>query len=114
MTAEIKACKVPAVSADKVDVTPPRRSSMMMINQVSGDLAGISQQEKECRERTALLAICRHAAGTYSAKRAEIEEQISMSFEAEYEALYQLADDAKDTVISARNNLKRHVAEHGC
>jgi hypothetical protein len=37
-----------------------------------------------------------------------------MSFEAEYEALYQLADDAKDTVISARNNLKRHVAEHGC
>ena len=65
-----------------------------------------------CRVKAALVAKYQEAVLAHSAKVVALQKKITSKDE--FDALYVSSKEAQRTVASAREELGRHIAEHGC
>jgi len=74
----------------------------------------MKQYAEVCEQKRKLLAEYDSATQTYVSAVNESQDKMSTSPKAEYERMYQAAEDARSKSESARKALFKHTREHNC
>jgi hypothetical protein len=82
------------------------------ISTVIGERTSVSDVVHLCKVKSALLQKYHDAVLTHSAKVVELQKSIYSKDE--FDSLYRNSKEAQKRVAEAREELGRHIAEHGC
>jgi hypothetical protein len=68
----------------------------------------------QCAVKRAFLLDYTHAANAFGASLTRLQRDIGTVPQAEYDNLYEVTEEARERLESARRVMVRHVGNHGC